>query len=336
MKRFFIRAGIFFILPFLLLVAIYVWTDPFRCIHTFDLNNIDTGNREYFTTELFLRNQPTYQYNSFVFCSSRGLGFNTYTWKMYLPDDARPFLFQAWGETLTGIELKIDYLVKQHIPIDNALVLLDIPRTFRTDQLPSIAIERKHYLFTGESKFMYNVGQFYNFIQKPTFVVKKIGNTIRGTKRECMFDTITNDCDLSYKDNYAALPPQDSISENTRRLFFPQIENGDTIQLQSEQLITAQFLKQLEHIHEIFVNQGTDYNIVLTPAYYHASPSVNAQDLAVIKGVFGTDRVYDYTGKNHITTDYHNFLDPNHFGLHVGYLILQDIYSDSSLVNAIQ
>jgi len=326
MKRFFIRVGIFFILPFLLLIAIYVWTDPFRCIHTFDLNNIDTGNREYFTTELFLRNQPTYQYNSFVFCSSRGLGFNTYTWKMYLPDEARPFLFQAWGETLTGIELKIDYLAKQNIPIGNALVLLDIPRTFRTDQLPSIAIERKHYLFTGESQFMYNVGQFYNFIQKPTFVVEKIRNTLRGTKCECVFDTITNDCDHSNKDNYATMPPQDTISENTRRLFFPQIENGDTIQLQSEQLITAQFLKQLEHIHDIFVQNHTDYYIILTPGYCYSNPSVNEHDLALLQSVFGEERVYDYTGKNYLSSDYNNYLDYNHFGLRVGYLILEDIY----------
>jgi len=326
MKRLLLHIGIFITIPLILIVAIYLWTDPFRCLHAFDIHDTVETNREYLSTELFLRNQPTNQYNSFVFCSSRGMGFNTYTWKMYLPEDARPFLFQAWAETVTGIELKVDYLVKQNIPIDNALVLLDIPSSFDKKQFPTIAISRKHYMFTGESKYMYNAGQCFNFMQKPFTIATKIKNTLRGIKYEYAFDTITNDCFPNSKDNYATLPAQDSVSETTRRVFFWQEEHGDTIQEQSEPLITHKLQKQLEHIHEVFVNKGTDYYVIITPGYCYSFPSINEQDLVLLKNIFGDDRVFDYSRKNAINSDYNNYIDHTHFGLRVGYLIMQDIY----------
>ena len=94
--------------------------------------------------------------NSFIFSSSRGGGMNTYQWKSYLPDDAQPFLFQAWSESLTGIELKMNYLNEHDIPINNALIMFDIPGTFSSNQLPKEALSMKHYMFTGHIKFIYN------------------------------------------------------------------------------------------------------------------------------------------------------------------------------------
>ena len=70
MKRFIIAILLFVAIPFVLLVGIYVWTDPFRCIHAFDINDVDATNREYLSTELFRRNEPTYHYDSFIFSSS--------------------------------------------------------------------------------------------------------------------------------------------------------------------------------------------------------------------------------------------------------------------------
>ena len=39
---------------------------------------------------------------SYVFVSSRGCGITTYQWLAYLPEGSSQFLFQAWGETITG------------------------------------------------------------------------------------------------------------------------------------------------------------------------------------------------------------------------------------------
>ena len=91
MKRFIITISLSIVIPLILLAGIYIWTDPFRCVHPFDINDVDATNREYLSTELFLRNYPTYHYNSFIFASSRGGGLNTYQWKQYLPEGRRRY-----------------------------------------------------------------------------------------------------------------------------------------------------------------------------------------------------------------------------------------------------
>lgn len=329
MKRFLIAILLFIAIPLIILAGVYLWTDPFRCLHDFDIKDIDITNREYLSTELFLRNEPTYHYNSFIFSSSRGGGLNTYQWKQYLLEGAHPFLFQAWSETVTGIELKMNYLNEHHIPIDNALILIDIPETFRKEQLPHEALSLKHYLFTGHSKFEYNVVQFWNFIQKPSLWSHNIKKRVHDTKIACESDTIANDWEGKNRFNYTDLPPQDSLkncSEMTRHTFFEKIKHANNAVEMSEPLITKRFEKQLCHIRAIMDENHTDYHIIVTPAPCYTNPAINPQDLSMLQEVFGEERVHDYSGKNEMTEDYNNFSDPGHFGLRVGYMIIEDIY----------
>lgn len=340
MKRFLLTILTFIVVPLILLAGIYLWTDPFRCIHSFDINDVDATNREYLSTELFLRNNLTYHYNSFIFSSSRGGGINTYQWKQYLPEGSQPFLFQAWGESLTGIELKLNYLNEQHVPIDNALILFDITSSFDAEnQLPHKALAMKHYLFTGHSKFEYIVMQYANFIQKPSLWIGSIRNKIEGMHDACVSDTITNDWNALNRFNYSELPPQDSLkfcTNMTRRTFFAALEHSNYVVKVSEPLITPQYEKQLKHIRSILDANHTDYHIILTPAPCYTNLSVNPIDLNILQQIFDTERVHDYTGKNEITEDYNNFSDPGHFGLRVGYLIIEDIYKLKNEVDQTQ
>lgn len=329
MKKFVFTILLFIAIPMLLLAGIYLWTDPFRCLHNFDINDIDITNREYLSTELFLRNEPTYHYNSFIFSSSRGGGMNTYQWKQYLPEGAQPFLFQAWSETVTGIELKLEYLSEHQIPIDNALILIDIPGTFKNEQSTYDAMSMRHYLFTGQSKFDYNAIQFFNFIQKPSLWKKSIKHEMRGIQVACMSDTITNDWEGKNQFNYTELPPQDSLkhcSKMTQQTFLAKIEHSSMEVEVSKPLIRGRFEEKLHHIRAILNANHTDYHIIITPAPCYTNPAISPKDLAVLETVFDKDRVHDYSGKNEYTEDYNNFSDPSHFGLRVGYLIVEEIY----------
>jgi hypothetical protein len=340
MKRFLLTILTFIVVPLILLASIYLWTDPFRCIHDFDINDVDVTNREYMSTELFLRNNPTCHFNSFIFSSSRGGGMNTFQWKQYLPEGASPFLFQAWSESLTGIELKMNYLNENRVPINNALILLDIPSSFtKSNQLPHDALSMKHYLFTGHTKLGYNAMQYFNFIQSPSLWVKSIKNRIGKVRVACESDTITNDWERSTRYHYSELPPQDSLkqcSEITRHTSFEKMAHSNKIVAISEPLITEQFESQIRHIKSILDANQTDYHIIITPAPCYTSPSINPNDLAILQSIFGIERVHDYSGKNEFTEDYNNFSDPGHFGLRVGYLIIEDIYKPKKPIDQTQ
>ena len=330
MKRFLITILIFVSIPLLILLCVYLWTDPFRCIHAFDINDVDDTNREYLSTELFLRNNPVYHYNSFIFASSRGGGMNTYHWKQHLPEGSQPFLFQAWTESVTGIYMKISYLSKQHVPLDNVLILLDIPSSFEDQfQSPKAVLSMKHYLFTGHTKLYYNTVQYSNFIQKPSLWLSSIKKKVKSIHTVCEADTITNDWVASNKYNYTTLPPQDSLkqcSEMTKQTFLAQVEHSNGIVKVSEPLITSLYEERLKHIKILLEENQSDYHVILTPGFCYTELSANPKDVALLQEIFGIDRVHDYTGENEWTTDYNNYSDPKHFGLRVGYMIIDDIY----------
>lgn len=334
MKKFLIYISLIIAIPLIILVGIYLWTDPFRCIHPFDINDIDGVNREYLSTELFLRNNPNYHYNSFIFSSSRGMSLNTYQWKEYLPEGAQPFLFQAWSETITGVEQKIEYLKQQDIPMYNALILLDIPGSFDKNQLPMDAMTIKHYVFTGDSKFTYNVKQYANFIQSPSLWLRYINKAIRNEKIAFISDTITNDFYETNCMDYVEPPLQDSLnfcSELTKRTFIEKVEHltNPTV-IESDQLITPAFEKQLQHIRRMLDKNGASYHIIITPVYCYTNPAINSEDLKMLQAIFGVERVHNYMGENEWTKDYNNFADPNHFGKRVGYMIIEDIYGSKN------
>lgn len=330
MKRFLKCMGLFVGIPLLLLLGLYVWTDPFKCIYQFDVNDVDNTNREYLSTELFLLNEKSQQYNSFIFSSSRGCGMNTYRWKTYLSPDAHPFIFQAWSETLTGIEMKMSYLDEHKVPLDHVLVMMDIPGAFKKEQLSHEAMTLKHFIFTGKSRVSYNAIQYFNFIQKPSLWVSSVRKKVKGSKTACHSDTITNDWNKNNKYNCTGIPEQDSLrdcSEISRRSFLEEVayRRNERV-VMSKPLITESFEDQLRHVKTILDGNKSDYYVILTPAYCYTNPAVNPTDLGKLKEIFGTDRVYDFTGKNEMTDDYNNFTDPNHFGQRVGWMILEDIY----------
>ncbi len=332
MKRYLIRILLFIGLPILVLLAVYYITDPFKTLRPFSLQYFDDTNRDYLSTELFLRNDSVYHYNSFIFGSSRCCGFNTYHWKHYLPEESRQFMFQAWGETLTGIEEKIDYIDHNGNEINNAFVLFDIPGTFAKDQLSKSVVKIKHYKFSGQSKLAYQSQLFYQFSQKPSKWVSSVIQYRNPIMVEFPVDSISNDWGPKSRlvDIYRQ-PQKDSLSNCTaksRAVFLKQIEHKTDDDLQeSEPLINEKFYKQLTHIKDVFDKHQTDYRVVVSPAYCYTHPSINPKDLAILQDIFGKDKVFDYSGKNDLTTDCYNFSDPNHFGSSVGWQIIEDIYN---------
>ena len=332
MKKFLIRILSFVGIPIVIVLIVYLVTDPFKTLHPFSFQYFDVTNRDYISSELFLRNISKYQYDSYIFGSSRCGGFNSYHWKHYLPEGSTQFLFQSWSESITGIEQKIDYIDNHSDELNNALILLDIPGSFSKKQLPKEVLTIKHYRFSGQPKFEFQCCLFYGFIQKPSIWWSSVRRFIRHDIPVFQRDTLSNDWGTNNR--YADIriqPEKDSLCNYTpkaKTVFFKQIENkSDADLIESEPLITDSFLNQLRHIKAVFDKHHTDYRIVISPAYCYTHPRINAMDLMILQDIFGKDKVFDYSGKNEITIDYNNFTDPNHFGLCAGWKIIEEIYN---------
>lgn len=332
MKKFVVRLVLLIVVPILVVLGIYVVTDPFRILKPFSLHYFDTTNRDYLSSELFIRNYPKYHYDSYVFGSSKCYCINTYHWLKYLPENSRQYMFQAWSETLTGIEQKISYIDEHGLDLNNVLILIDIPDTFSDDQLPTKAKSIKDFRISGQPELSYQATQFWNYLQKPSFWYKSVIREMKGTKPKIHFDTISNDWfGFLARVNLDVKPPIDSLSrcsETVRETFLNEIATKTDADLQeSQKLIDDSFERQLLHIKAIFDKHGTDYEIVITPAYCYTHPCINRQDLKLLQDIFGEERIFDYSGKNELTTNCYNFFDPLHFDFSVGWRIIEDIYN---------
>lgn len=332
MKKFLSHILLVIIIPIAILLAIYLITDPYKTLRPFSLEYFDDTNRDYLSSELFLHNIDVQHYDSYIFGSSRGCGINTYHWLKYLPDGSKQFLFQAWGETLTGIEQKITYIDEHGYELKNAIVLLDIPGSFSTPQLSKEALSIKHPSFSHQSIIAFQSTLFFDFIQKPSQWCRAISRWAKHRKPYVGFDPITNDWNGGNINADLTAPPEKDSLQNmsaiSRCVFLKEIagRNDTDLHTTAEPLVVGQYIAQLQHIRDVFNSHNTEYKIVVTPAYCYNHPFCNSQDLDTLEQIFGADNVYDYSGKNYLTSDYNNFSDPNHFGLFVGWHIIEDIY----------
>lgn len=324
MKKFTIIIGLSIIIPIILLIGVYVWTDPFKTLKPFSLHYFDDTNRDYLSSELYLRNNPIYHYDSFIFGSSRAGGLNSYQWKQQLPDSAKQFVFQGWSETITGIKLKLEYIDEHGEKINNALILLDVPGSFSEPQEPTKVLSIKHYKFSKQPFFLYQLHLFSGFI-KPSFIYKSIIDRNVDRYEWIGFDTISNDWESTNRYRFSECPPKDSLKKCTKRtldVFFKQISQIDSQKI-SKPIISKDKETILNKIKLILDKNNTTYKIVISPGYYLTNPAINPMDLNILYNIFGESNVYNYSGDNNLTHDYNNFSDPNHFGLHVGWHIIE-------------
>lgn len=331
MKRLLKRLLLLIGTPAVALLLLYLVTDPFKTLRPFSLQYFDKLNRDYLSSELFLRNDSVYHYNSFILGSSRCCGFNTYHWKHYLPPGSRQFLFQAWCETLTGMEQKLDYLDRNGNGIGNVLLLIDIPGTFAKEQLSKECVFIKHYRFSGQPKMLFQACMFWGFVKMPSRWFSAMKQIIRPEPMAFPADTVSNDWGYVNRHADIHVQPQpdrlSNLSDKGRQSYLKKIEGKTDADLKvSEPLITEAFKQQLIHIKKIFDGHQTEYRIVVSPAYCYMHPAINPEDLELLQEIFGSENVFNYSGKNRLTSDCYNFSDADHFGLSVGWQIIEDIY----------
>lgn len=334
MSKFCKRLLLFVLIPVFGLVFLYFVSDPYRTLKPFSLDYFDTTNRDYLSSELFLANNPVYHYDSFIFGSSRGCGINTYHWANYLPEGSKQFLFQAWSETLTGIEQKIDYIDSHGYELNNALVLFDIPGTFKDNQIPTEALALKDPTISLQPRWKHQMILLFDFVQKPSQWIKAIRSLTHSSTPSITFDVVTNDWYIDNQKASLTVPPvKDSLSDLSNKaksdFLHDLIQSDEAIGI-CDPLINNELKLQLEHIRDVFERNKTDYRIVITPGYCYTFDSISPNDLIVLESIFGKNRVFDYSIKNGLNSDYNNYSDPNHFGRYVGWHIIEDIYNQGS------
>ena len=314
--------------PFLVILTCYAITDPSKKIWNYDSYLFDYTmlNRGDVSTRLFLKNRAKYQYDSFILGSSRSLAYTSRTWAKYLPAGSSCFSYGSWNEPIAGIYGKLRLIDSLGGAIRHALLIIDVDRTFATG---SDLMMNDHYLVSGASRFDYYYRDFTRYLRHPKLMLASVDYTIFHKRRGYMddfvgmqpgdVDPVTNDwrpnSEVEIDSNptaYYAECQDRFYARPGRRVFAAR-------QIDREKEVC------LKNIHDLFSKHHTDYEIVIGPLYNQIEFA--PEDIRLLRTLFGTDRVHDYSGINALTADYHNFYsDVDHYRKTVGNAILRDIY----------
>jgi len=331
----FIKEAILFAIPILLFFAITVGTfflfDPFKILNEYEVfnNSIVSYNEDYIATERFLKNKT--QYNSFILGSSRaGCGFRVSDWEKKLGNTAQVFSFAASNESIFGIWGKVRLLDEENAPIDHVLLVIDTDITMKRTVNSNGHIFIKHPRVSGESETAFISEYLKDYIFTGFFVryldykmfeeersyMKGFLNFAHKSLEEQYIPFNINQREARILDDEAAY-----YQENT---FYDRPAEA----VSAKSFINSKSIGFMKDIKAIFDKHQTNYKIVISPLY--DQKKIHELDLKAIQEIFAKENVFDYSGKNAITDDKHNYYETSHYRIGIGQQIINRIYDDLS------
>lgn len=313
-------------------ILVFLFYDPFKVIREYDNYSGYSINLEYVTMSGFDNKYHKERYDSFIFGSSRVLGFKAGSWQKYLKQDSPIYIFSAYYENLTGIYNKIKYLDSLGVPIKNSIVLIDPDLTFEDVDYESKGFFAVKHPDVSSNTWLHfylaHISAYFTFSYQKQMYSELIGLTKEPTQSgvirdiDKVFDPLTNEFSCPNVDSYIEqLDLSDPFFTNVYR--FPTILDENIIK---EQKIQLDSRKILEEIKEIFMKHKTEFKVVISPLY--SQIRFNKSDMDVLYDVFG-ENLYDFSGRNFITASKYNYFEYSHYRPHVGDSILSLIYQQN-------
>lgn len=315
-----------FLLPLIIVITIIWFSDPYKLLYKYDdyTTKNFTLNRHYVTTQYFLDNYEIEKYNAFIFGNSRTLAFKTTDWLNFI-SDISPYHFDATGESINGIKNKIILVDNSSSDLSHAIVLLD-RMIFLEPENYDNHLFRQHYQATNESKlilYAYVLKSFlnYRFIIYYTDyltsgLISKLSNAI---PKYFVYEKVTNDIIMAEWEKQI-IENEDEFFEKYDDYFLPRSEN----EVHLPAVINGSHIEDLKIIKGIFDKHKTDFKIIVGPDYRLIK--FDSVDLKILKEIFGTERVYDFSGKNRYSINKRNFYDGSHYRPFIGRMIFDEVY----------
>lgn len=331
---FFSKRLLIFCLPFIVITFIYIATDPFMIIYdyeNFNKNYYIHKNRDYVSTEMFLKNRGKYKYDSFIFGSSTSLFTPPSIWEDYINNSGLIYSFDASGENIVGIWSKIKYLSDHNHNIRNALIVID--RSMFSQFINDNPIFMKHYEVYPSSRIYFQYKYFLNFWDIK-FMIALTHHKLSGKFYPYMrhvfelepyyYNEITNEY---YNVGILNELKTDSLKYYETRLDKFPSRTGNY--LESDPLVSHEQIEMIQNIKDIFSKKETDYRLIICPSYDQIA--FNRDDLKVLQNIFGKDYVFDFSGINEISEQKSNFFDGLHFKKYVAKELFDVAYQPNNI-----
>ncbi len=321
--------------PIILIVLYYIISDPFKIIYHYDVFFPEEGtsfvglDHDYVSVSTFDNYNDSLHYNSFIFGNSRSRYYQVKDWKKHLNDSAVCYHMDASNETLEGIFLKLKY-VSEKAPLDNCLLVLD------SHILAGTKANKDKLLFfpapqttPGHDYFQFLVSGFKSFVNPKFFFsytkLLLFGQVSKDAAEDGVFDVAIRHYD--YRWNETTWPEkEEAISNNSYYQgnvmdYFK--ERPDTLTYATKCIYEEQ-KGLINRIASLLKSSNSNYKVIISPGYDQLK--LNRDDYHILCSVFGVKNVFDFSGKNNLTEDYHNFYDISHYRPQIASTVLDSVY----------
>ncbi|MCB0733431.1 MAG: hypothetical protein H6608_11760 [Flavobacteriales bacterium] len=339
MKRFVVDIGKFFtilFIPFSLLMAMYLYFDPFMVIHEYDTyykpeaSAMIALNRGHVSMKVLKKNSQDISYNSFILGNSRSIFFQVKDWKKHLDENAECYHLDGTNESLLALTKRLIYLEEQGYDLTNLLLVLDFSVLSRIE-FPTTHLEVISPSILGQSGIFNFQKSFFRAYATPKFLYSFLDFKTSGKVKKYMLEEyIFDNVRLNYEwrsneirfDYYEDLIEQGIYSEEGR---LPRFYTRDSVERYSVQSIGEGQKALLERIGTIVKNHCSNFKLVISPLY--DQQRLDRGDFTYLRKVFGSENVYDFSGKNELTEDTLNYYESSHYRPHVAREIMDSIYA---------
>ncbi len=321
-----VRKLVLFAMPFWALIALYVYDDPFMVLRKYDLYDSDVMlNEQHVGWQIYLNHNDSVHFNSFILGNSCTMAFRCGEWEKYLDSGDRAIRLFGNAEGMKAISLKLRTLDHKCAEIKNVLMILDRPSLSRFDLLTGSS----HILpadISGRNPFAVQL-EFMQAFAMPDFLFPYLkyritGNVEPDMKRMNPYGRIRDS-----KNNDAFNPREKQIEQEgeeyweKRKNEFPEREGTAII---AEPAIFHRQRMVLDEIMEVLRQHGTSIYVLISPDYNQKK--LHPNDREILQSIFGKENVYDFSGINEFTEDYHHYYEAGHYRPLLGSKLLERIY----------
>lgn len=335
MKNFLVKI-ILYLIPFICIIGTYIILDPFKVVWHYENYQTEKEgegmvplNQDYVSTTNFDNHYEKYLYDSYIFGNSRSRCWEVDEWKKYIGDSARCYHFDAHGERLIAMMKRIEHVGKISKEMKNVLIILD------TQLLSGITYNNASHIFmitpglVNNDNFVdFHLSHFKSFFH-PKFLYAYIDYHITKKVKPDLFQGGF----ISVAESYNPI-----TNENLRTVMEKKIKNGTYYnerimkRFRTEQypdsvaptIIKNKQVEMLSNIYNVLKNHHSNYKIIVNPMYNQIK--MNPKDLESLNNIFGRNNVYDFSGVNKYTSDYHDYYETAHYRSHIARQLLKEIY----------
>ncbi|MGB5989993.1 MAG: hypothetical protein WBG43_09655 [Marinifilaceae bacterium] len=324
--RRFIRKIFVLSLPFIFLVGVFIYTDPFKVINNYKEFNSDpfSLNQSYVCWQNYLNNRDSMKYDSFLLGNSCSMAYRMADWKEHI-GDSQPISLMGSGESLYSINAKIKKLSSMGIPVRNIIILMD-NSILKYVSKPIKHTFLLHYDITGDSKISFQ-STFLQAFLNPNILIPYLDYLFFGEKKAYMNGIIGSSKVLRNKlTNDLYNPREEEIKVDSLTYYKKHAcDFREVMAIDSDIVIGVKQLDMLKEIKLYIDKTGAAFKIIINPSYQQYKMSL--KDLNILESVFGKTNVFDYSGTQEFSTNKGFFYESAHYRPNLGKLILREIYN---------